>query len=533
MMGDDGCIAAPAGHDFLNKNHSAILSNAHRPPHMKCQLPVLCWMLVLALAAVPRFHRIDERPVHADEATGARLTAQLMETGDYQFDPRHYHGPTLGAFGALAAFASGSTGWRDLEIAPLRVVPAVFGCLLVMLPLLGRRRFGDVPMLAAAVFLATSPLLVYFSRMYIHEILLALFAALALWQATGTRARWLAGLWVGLMFATKETFVISMLAWAAAAAALYLLETRGRPDFHSLWKTCGRDAITGGAIAAAVALAAYTGGFRHWQGAVDAVRTYFIYETVAGHDKPFGWYVLLMLWPEVRGGFRWGEPVVALFALVAVAVALCPGALPRESRLAVKFLALSALAHLLIYSFISYKTPWLMVLPWAHVALLAGFAFAHPGLTRRAPLAVAAALLALAATAQLTQVARSSFRFASDSRNPLAYPATSSDIATLEPWIRALDQAAPWQSIEPIGVIGPDYWPLPWYLRRRQHVGYWIEPPENLARLPLVFDLAGCDAWLAASHVPIPRGLRDGLPVTAWVREDFWDAYVTNELPPQ
>ena len=32
----------------------------------------------------------------------------------------------------------------------------------------------------------------------------------------------------------------------------------------------------------------YTDGFRHPQGAIDAVRTFFVYETVDGHDKPFG-----------------------------------------------------------------------------------------------------------------------------------------------------------------------------------------------------------------------------------------------------
>jgi uncharacterized protein (TIGR03663 family) len=499
---------------------------------MKRALIVIGWLVVLAVALVPRTANLGERPVHADEATGARITARLMESGDYRFDPHHYHGPTLGALGALTARAAGASGWRDLEITPLRVVPVVAGVLVVMLPLLGRRRYGDVPMLAAAMLLACSPLLVYFSRMYIHEMLLALFGGLALWQATGTRARWLAGLWVGLMYATKETFAISMIAWAAAAAAVYLMEKRGRPDLQAVWAACWRDVLAGGALAMVVALVAYTGGFRNWQGAVDAVRTYFIYETVAGHDKPFGWYAQLMVWPELRGGHRWGEPLVALLGMAAVLVALRPGALPRASRLAVMFLGISALAHLLVYSVISYKTPWLMVLPWAHVAVLGGFAFCHPWLERRRVFAVAAALvLAVTVAAQFSQVARSSFRYASDSRNPLAYPATSSDITTMEAWISALDEAAPWQSIEPIGVIGADYWPLPWYLRHHQHVGYWAEPPENLARLPLVFDLAGIDAILGDTHVPIPRGLRDGLPVTAWVREDFWDAFITAEPP--
>ncbi|MFU8892216.1 MAG: flippase activity-associated protein Agl23 [Luteolibacter sp.] len=494
---------------------------------MKTAVTITCWLAVLLLAAALRFHDIGSRPLHADEATGARITARMMESDDYRFDPKHYHGPTLGLLGGAVANFAGSTGWRDLQITPLRAVTSAAGLLLVMIPLLLRRRFGDAPMLVAAMFLATSPLLVYFSRMYIHEMLLALFGALALWQATGTRLRWLAGLWVGLMFATKETFAISMIAWGAAATAVYLMETRGRIDLPGLWRSCGRDALVAGVISLIVGFAFYTQGFRHWQGAVDAVRTYLIYETVPGHDKPFAWYALLMLWPEARGGFRWGEMVLALAALMAVTISLRPGAMPRSSVLAVRFLAFSAVFHGLVYSLISYKTPWLMVLPWAHVAVLAGFAVCHPALDARRGMKIAAgALMLVAAGAQLAQTTRSSFRFASDSRNPYAYPASSSDLNSLEAWVAALDAATDFQSIEPIIVVGTEYWPLPWYLRGRQYVGYYQAPPEHIERLPLVFDLAGIDDWMIATHVPIPRGLRDGLPVTAWVRFDFWDAYV-------
>ena len=496
---------------------------------MKKGLIIIAWIVVLALAAALRFYGIADRPLHADEATGARITARMMETDDYRFDPTHYHGPTLGMLGGLAASATGSSGWRDLEVGPLRGLTAVAGLLLVALPGLARRRFGDGPMLLAALFLATSPVLVYFSRMYIHEMLLAMFAGLALWQATGTRLRWLAGLGVGLMFATKSTFAFSMIAWSGAAAVVYLIEMRGRPDFRALWKSCGRDALIAGGIAVVVGFAFYTQGFRHWQGAVDAVRTYFIYETVAGHDKPFGWYAWLMLWPEMRGGFRWGEPVLGLVALVALACSLRPRGMPRHSAFAVRFLALSAVFHWLIYSLISYKTPWLMVLPWAHIALMAGFALLHPALARRGVQIAAVMLLLVVAGSQFLQTQRSSFRYASDARNPLAYPASSTDLNTLESWIHRIDAAADFQSIEPIAVIGGDYWPLPWYLRRHQHVGYWPSAPQSIERLPLVFDLIGLDDVLMATHVPIPRGLRDGLPVTAWVRVDFWDAYVASE----
>ena len=60
------------------------------------------------------------------------------------------------------------------------MLPAIAGTLLVLRAAAVARRFGDAPMLLAAALLATSPLLVYYSRMFIHESLLVLFGMLAL-----------------------------------------------------------------------------------------------------------------------------------------------------------------------------------------------------------------------------------------------------------------------------------------------------------------------------------------------------------------
>lgn len=174
---------------------------------MKTLAIIICWVGVLSLAAHLRFQQLDQRPFHADEATGAGITAGQLESGNYHFDPTHYHGPILSQLGARAARLNGENSWNAFTKFTLRQVPAVTGCLLVLVPLLGRRRFGDAPMLVAALALATSPLLVYYSRMYIHEILLALFGLLAIFQVAVHKRWWPVGFWVGLMFATKETFV--------------------------------------------------------------------------------------------------------------------------------------------------------------------------------------------------------------------------------------------------------------------------------------------------------------------------------------
>ncbi len=472
---------------------------------------------MLALAGWLRFHDPGSRPLHADEATGARITARALE-GGYRFDPVHYHGPVLHRLGQLASLAAGHRRWAEMEIAPLRAVTATAGLLLAALPLLGIRRFGHGPMLLAALLLATSPLLVYYSRMFIHEILLALFGGLVLAQLALGRHLWLIGLWAGLMWATKETVVISLLAWSSAALACWLLLGKARPHPLALLRRHGRDLATGLVLFLLVALAFYTDGFRHGRGAIDAIRTYFVYHTVEGHDKSPAWYLQLLGFPEKLGGLWWWTGGPLLLALIATFVQ------PSPSK---TFLALSAFFHFLIYSLFTYKTPWLMALPLAHVLLLGGMTV--PLLRSPRPRQLAAAMaLTLMVAWQLLQAHRAAFQFPSESRNRLAYVPTSPDISTLEAWLEKLDASQPDLPLQPIAVIGSDYWPLPWYLRRYGQVGYYPEAPASLERLPLVFAIGDLTDILATTHVPVPRGLRDGVPVTAWVRTDFWDASTRN-----
>src|SRR5690606_37415432 len=78
--------------------------------------------------------------------------------------------------------------------------------------------------IAAAAWTAVSTAMVYYSRYYIHEMLLVLVTFVtfaACWRyACHPRAAWalVAGAGVGLMYATKETFVFALAAGAAAWA---------------------------------------------------------------------------------------------------------------------------------------------------------------------------------------------------------------------------------------------------------------------------------------------------------------------------
>jgi len=494
----------------------------------------IAWLAIFLLAAWLRLSDLGERPMHADEATGARLLADRLEGGNYRFDPKHFHGPLLTTLADSLARLRGEHRWRTLTPATLRTGTAIAGLLLVLTPLLWLRPLGATGSLAAGAFLATSPLLVYYSRMFIHESWLALFGMLALnalyrvlTQPVFGNACF-AGVAVGLMYATKETVAISILAWAAAGAVLLAIrlttETDEGVDFS------GARYSQAGLFCAVAALITsaffYTDGFRDWQGMVDAVRTFFIYETGEGQDKPLWYFARLLILPKDELGIWWTEVACAVFAVIGIVTAL-----RRQAAMAaVVFLAVSILAHLGIYSLIAYKTPWLMVLPWAQVCLLAGFAFRLRSLPRHR--FGKGILLFLGAASLFHQTHQSRFasgRYANDARNPYAYVPTTRDPEKIATWLQRIEALPSAPSLAPIGVTGREYWPLPWYLRSFESVGYWPEPEPRFVAFPVVLAMPAqreaCSRLLGDTHIALPRSLRHNVPLTLYLRHDLWEEW--------
>lgn len=479
-----------------------------------------------------RFQALEDRPFHADEATGARITATRMESGGGTFDPKHYHGPLLADFAIPLCKARGETSWDKLEEHTLRLIPAVAGSLLLLIPLAGRRRVGDWPMWLAAALLASSPLLVYYSRMFIHEMLLALFGAAFLGSLLHAARYGLPGFWLGLMFATKETFAISVLAWSMAGVVL-AWENRKRLEPLAIAKSWRVPIVFSLLTFLLSAGFLYTDGFQYSRGALDAVRTFFVYETVEGHDKPLDYYMRLLALPQKAAGVWWFSTPVILLAIWAYASTF--GKCERSSniRLITRFLAYSAVGHLLIYSLFGYKTPWLVCLLWVHICLLAGISLTHISQRSRHAKRVLITLCGIAVITQFHQARSATGRLVADPRNPFAYVPTSRDIVRLESWLGELAKIAPGNSLEPVAVIGRDYWPLPWYLRSFDKVGYWKEPPPELPLLPLVFAMPehadSVALALAETHTSLPRGLRAGVPLQVSIRNDLWKLWMNTE----
>ncbi|MGA2543726.1 MAG: flippase activity-associated protein Agl23 [Verrucomicrobiota bacterium] len=449
------------------------------------------WLLLAALLALGlRSVQLGSRPMHNDEAVNALKIRDLWEGPGYRYDPNEFHGPTL-AYSTLL--------WEKLTLAGdfsrfteirLRSLTVLFGVGLVLLLFLVSDGLGRNATLAAALFTAVSPVLVYYSRDYIHETLFVFFIFLALaagWRYSQSgKIAWilLAGAAIGLTQATKETFVFNL---AAVMGALLLNECFPHAAPASAPKKnlfCAAHLVAAGLVWMAVAVVLFSSFFSNPSGPRDAAGTYLIWFQRAKGASPHvhGWsfYWERLLFFHRPGGPIWSEALILLLAVWGGIAAFARRGLPGGSAALVRFLVFYTAILALIYTVLPYKTPWSALGFWHGAVLLAGVGVAALLAWLPGPrLKITAGIVVLTGAAQLAcQAWQSAVAYAADPSNPWVYAQTSPDLLNLVDKVDAVAQASPQGRGVYINVIAPgdDYWPLPWYLRTYSGVGY----PENV-----------------------------------------------------
>src|SRR5947207_6703520 len=281
----------------------------------------------LAGALALRVPNLDTRPLHNDEAVNAVKVSELWRQGRYAYDPDEYHGPTLHYATLPFLWLSRARNANELADATLRLAPVAFGAgLILLLPLLadglGRHALGW-----AALFTAISPALVFYSRYFIHEMLLLFFTTLTLgagWRYAQTRAaRWsvLTGAGLGLMCATKETFVITVAAMGLAAIATvrWTVPKGARAQsLPALWNW--KHAALALSATFLIWLVLFSSFFTHFAGLPDSVRAYLPWLKRAGghshHVHPWSFYLQRLAWFHPTKGPVWSEGLILILAAV-------------------------------------------------------------------------------------------------------------------------------------------------------------------------------------------------------------------------
>jgi uncharacterized protein (TIGR03663 family) len=473
------------------------------------------------LAGALRLPRLEDRPMHADEAILADKFGVLLATGRYKYDPQDYHGPILAYCTLAPAHLSGRTTYERLTETTLRIVPAMAGILLALSPLLFTGVVGFSAAWISAALLAVSPAMVYYSRDYIPEMLLALWTAIflwALWRAyrrPGPVAWALAGCLGGMMLVTKETAVLNLT--SAGVAFVVAFRPRGLN-----WRSAGAFVATF-TLTVLILLAPLW----HWEISTVAVLSYLHRGLTPGwHTHPWHYYFDLLT--GLAGGP--GEALLLALAIVGVVFAFRSG----ESFL--RFVAWYGVLLAFLYSAIPYKTPWCVIGVLYPCALLAGVAadtlarFWRP-----------AALLVLAAAMAYSgwQAWQASTRYASDPRNQWVYAQTGTGVYTIRDRVEALAQAGEQGRRIAIDIYSREnLWPLPWYLRGYPNVRWWRAVPAEGRPAPILLASPAMEPDLIRKlYESPPPGerelymqmfpeyveLRPGVEIRGYVSKQLWD----------
>ncbi len=451
------------------------------------------FLLILLATIILRFYSLDLKLFHHDEAIHAWFSYRLLTEGTYTYDPM-YHGPlryyvTAGMFALLG----------DSDLVG-RLVPALLGTLLVPLlyPIYKLGYLDKKQTLVAALFLAVSPNMVYFSRFLrddpfiIFFTMVLLVALLYYFERHQMRYALLAGTVIGLGISTMENMPIVILIFGVYL--LYLVWTR-KVRLPARWV---RDLALVALVAFGIMAAFYSSFGAHpemimtwWLRAIEHWTAMHQMQRLGG---PPYFYILLFIlyelpvlilaivgalqfidipgalsrWREKRRGHREGPEATEGVervdeepsAVTTPPARQTPGwkdrlreilsgegeiqQIDRQKEFA-RFAIFWMLLSMAIYAYIGEKVPWLIL----HQLLPMIFVAVYMMTTKKAVIAVAASIFLIAMTFHVAFTP-------ADINEPIVQVQNSEDLREVFAKIDAADKVA---------VATDNYWPLPWYYR--------------------------------------------------------------------
>lgn len=501
-------------------------------------------LAILVVAAALRLPELALNPFHHDEGVNGFFMTNLVRTGTYVYDPANYHGPSLYYFALASEILFG------LTTEAMRLVPVVFGMLLVALPFSLRANLGALPVLVAGALLAVSPAAVYVSRYFIHETLLVAFSMALVASTTlyldrrASRYLLAAAASAALLFATKETGIITVIVLLIAITIAHVYTPWRHPAAGTRRSGGGRPARSAGidaggrtsrpaagpaapflprwipvqdlAGAAVVFLVIYvllySSFFTNYpKGLINSLATFTIWTQTSGvtQSQPLVQYLL------------WMVPLDVVILALGVIGGLVT-AIRAPSRLWV-VIGLWAAGITAAYSLIPYKTPWIllnMVLP---LALLAGLAISElwrvPRLRAAAPLVLGAAVLLSG-----YQAIDLNYRHYDDPSQAYVFVHSTREMLTMIDVIEATADRAGTGLQTGIVFTTPEYWPLPWYFRDYPRAGFFgkIVPTEEAMIVANVNQEAELATTLAGRYSRIGQyNLRPGVDLALYLRNDI------------
>jgi uncharacterized protein (TIGR03663 family) len=450
------------------------------------------FLAIFLLGLFLRLYSLDLKLLHHDEAVHAWFAYKLVTEGAYTYDPM-YHGPLLYFLTAGMFYLFGDS---DLVA---RILPALFGAAIIPL-IYAIYRLGYLDQrqtLIAALFVAISPSLVYFSRFLRHDIfqlfftVLILVALLAYLERGKLRYALLAGLAIGGGMTLKEDMPIFLIVLIVFAA--YLLWKR-RIELPKTWL---RDTIAMIIVALAIMVIFYSSfGTQFEVIQTGWIRAYEHWAAMHGMCRicgPWYFYILLFLLYEVPI-FLLAAYATAQFVILhnplsglgeqfrkerqkggdetiveGMPVPTPPLGRKREKvawdkrELFFLFSVFWLVVSLAAYAYIGEKVPWLII----HQLMPMIFVAVYLMTPRKTIVALIGCIFLIVMSWHVAFVP-------ADVNEPIVQVQNSEDMRLVMQLIDASDKVV---------IASDNYWPLPWYYRgekweKMQFYGKLIDEPN-------------------------------------------------------
>lgn len=483
------------------ESQSRILASKPSPLRSRRYSFIVLFAIIVLSALAVRVVHLDLKPLHNDEAVNYSFTRGLypvekaesipgrLALGSYRYDSRNYHGPFL-YYATLPSVVL----WGFSEFA-LRILPALFGTILLLFLLPLQTHLGSVGVVASGLLLALSPGLVYFSRYFIHETFFVFFSLAFIVSAIRFYETNLDG-WLlfafcsaAFVFTIKETSIIVYFSAGVALGMTALIryyrhrspdsspcnvsETFQRLIRKAMTLEAGLLLTTGCMMAAIIVLTLYSSFLTNIPGIWDSLRSLEVWTrrgiAEPGHAKEF-WYFFKLL-----AFYEW--PIL-LFGLIGSVISL-----RRESPWPMTLISLYGVTTLLVYSLISYKTPWCLINVLVPLAVTGGYgvsALLANMRTRTWKTLTIAGCLVMVAPMAFSMIRLNFTEYDNDAWH-YVYGHASRDVVRLAHRIEELSALSPAGKNILICVTEPEQWPLVYYLRdfrNAQWGGRLIDSPD-------------------------------------------------------
>lgn len=481
-----------------------------------------------------RFWDLGLRPFHSDEGVNSFFLLNLFSNNYYHYDPANYHGPFLYYLGLIPFYILGLSDFT------FRFMPALFGTMVVALLYPLRRRFGTMGLLTAGLLMAFSPTTSFFSRDTIHEIYftffsLAIVVSFFLYSETRkSRYIYFSAASLAFIVTVKETYILTFAVYALSLTIAYCHEMVFSPKgnrlqysqsvFTTFAADCRKNKYVigiGVGLFLFINFLFYSSFFTYYAGIKGVLTTLKIWTKTGthtgGHAKPFFYYFTLL--------YKFELPILIL------GIAGFYYSFRRGSKFTV-FVSSWAILVYLTYSFIPYKTPWLIVNILLPFSLLGGIFTANilRMVTKSWHYAIFYPLYLGIFGFSCYQSIMLNFYNYDDERCELVYVQTKRDIYNLLDRLKSLSLVHGKDMT--INVVSKEYWPLPWYLREYKNAKFWGSVVDNPNAPVILVDKNNETALkkkLKGDYKQERFVLRPGVVLVAYIQQRLYEAAFQKE----